>query len=112
MPLRLLCTTAHPDDEVWGFGGALLRYREQGVETFVVCMTRGRAATNRGGAASGDELAEMRATEYYEACKLLNVTRAELLDYPDGGLTKIDFNDAAGELTRLVREIKPNVILT
>jgi LmbE family N-acetylglucosaminyl deacetylase len=34
--LKLLCTTAHPDDEAWAFGGSLLKYREQGIETHVV----------------------------------------------------------------------------
>jgi N-acetylglucosamine malate deacetylase 2 len=110
--LKLLCTTAHPDDEVWAFGGSLLRYQEQGVETHVICLTRGQAATNRGGAKSGGELAAMRAQEFYEACRLLKVTHATLLDHPDGGLDRLDFKQVAGELTRFIREIKPHVVLT
>ncbi|HVG91815.1 MAG TPA: PIG-L family deacetylase, partial [Alphaproteobacteria bacterium] len=42
--LRLLCFTAHPDDEAGGFGGTLLRYAERGVETHVICLTPGQAA--------------------------------------------------------------------
>jgi LmbE family N-acetylglucosaminyl deacetylase len=110
--LKLLCTTAHPDDEVWAFGGSLLRYREQGIETYVICLTRGQAATNRGGAASAKELGEMRAQEFYEACRLLKVTRATLLDYPDGALDQLDFKKVAAEMTRHIREIRPQVILT
>ncbi len=110
--LKLLCTTAHPDDEVWAFGGCLLRYHEQGVETHVICLTRGQAATNRGGATSGEELAAIRAREFYEACQLLRVTQPVLLDCPDGALDQLDFTQTAGELTRRIREIKPHVVLT
>lgn len=110
--LKLLCTTAHPDDEVWAFGGSLLRYREQGVETHVLCLTRGMAATNRGGAKSGEELSAMRTEEFYAACRLLKVTHPAILDYPDGGLADLNLLDAAAEITRRIREIKPQVILT
>jgi LmbE family N-acetylglucosaminyl deacetylase len=110
--LKLLCTTAHPDDEAWAFGGSLLRYHEQGVETHVICLTRGHAATNRGEASSADELGAMRTEEFYEACHLLQVTKATILDYPDGSLAQLDFIQVAADLTRRIREIKPQVVLT
>ena len=110
--LKLFCTTAHPDDEVWAFGGSLLRYHQQGVETHVLCLTRGMAATNRGGAKSGEQLSIMRTEEFYAACRLLKVTHPVILDYPDGGLASLNFSEVAGELTRRIREIKPDVILT
>ncbi len=110
--LKLLCTTAHPDDEVWAYGGSLLRYREQGVETHVICLTRGAAATNRGEAKSGEELCAMRTEEFHQACQILKVSHAAILDYPDGGLAQFDFAPAAADLTRRIREIKPHVILT
>lgn len=110
--LKLLCTTAHPDDEVWAFGGSLLRYQEQGIETHVVCLTRGQAATNRGGASSGEDLKTMRTQEFYAACRMLKVTHPVILDYPDGGLANANFIEVAGVLTRLIREVRPDVILT
>jgi LmbE family N-acetylglucosaminyl deacetylase len=110
--LKLLCTTAHPDDEVWAFGGALLRYQEQGIETHVICLTRGQAATNRGGAASGEELAAMRTQEFYQSCRILKVTDATILDCPDGGLAGLNFLEVVEDLTRRIRRIRPQVILT
>ena len=32
---------AHPDDESLGLGGALVKYHEEGVETYLVTATRG-----------------------------------------------------------------------
>jgi len=45
---RLMCVTAHPDDEAWAFGGALALYQQRGVETSVICLTRGGAGTYKG----------------------------------------------------------------
>lgn len=110
--LRLLCVTAHPDDEAGGFGGSLLLYRERGVETFVICLTPGQAATHRGGARSAEELAGIRHREFAVACKILNVSHGVVLDYPDGGLDRVDFYTAVADLTRRMREIRPHVVMT
>jgi len=110
--LRLLCTTAHPDDETWAFGGTLLKYHEQGVETHVICLTRGQAATNRGDTRSAEELSEARTQEFYEACRILKVSRATILDYPDGNLTQQNLIDVVADLTRRIRQIQPQVVLT
>ncbi|HLO17187.1 MAG TPA: PIG-L family deacetylase, partial [Anaerolineales bacterium] len=39
--LRLLAVFSHPDDETLGFGSTLARYSAEGVETYLVCATRG-----------------------------------------------------------------------
>jgi LmbE family N-acetylglucosaminyl deacetylase len=110
--MRLLAITAHPDDEAGAFGGSLLLYNSRGVETFVVCLTPGQAATNRGQARSDAELAAFRREEFAASCRILRVKGAEILDYPDGGLQKSNFYEVVGELTRRIRNIKPNLILT
>jgi LmbE family N-acetylglucosaminyl deacetylase len=110
--MRLLAITAHPDDEAGAFGGSLLLYNSRGVETFVICLTPGQAATNRGQAHSDEELAALRREEFAASCRILRVAGAEILDYPDGGLQKANFYEVVGELTRRVRKIKPDLILT
>ena len=110
--MRLLGITAHPDDEVGAFGGSLLLYNSRGVETFVICLTQGQAASNRGEARSDEELAAIRSAEFAASCRILRVTEAQILGYPDGALERADFYAVVGELTRRVREIRPHLILT
>src|ERR1035438_424257 len=110
--LRLLCVTAHPDDEAGAFGGTLLLYHDRGVETQVVCMTAGTAARNRGSSRSNEELAAMRRAEFAASCKLLNVSQYEVLDYPDGKLDRADYYRAVEDLTRRMRQIRAQVVLT
>ena len=116
MAHRLLVVTAHPDDEAGGFGGALLKYRERGVETYVLCLTEGRAATHRGtagtGADSGDALAKLRRAEFAASCEILKVSHAEVLSYPDGGLPTADFMTIVGDLVQRIRQIRPHVVVT
>ena len=109
---KLLCVTAHPDDEAGAFGGALLLYHERGVETYVICMTAGTAARNRGTARTNEELAALRRAEFAASCKLLKVTRGEVLDYPDSALDRVDLYRAVGDLLRWIRQLRPQVILT
>ncbi len=110
--LRLLCITAHPDDEAGGFGGTLLLYRALGVETHVICLTPGQSATHRGPAKSDEELAELRRREFAAACKILRVSDGQVLDYPDGKLDRVGIPRVAGDLIARVRRIRPHVLLT
>lgn len=110
--LRLMCITAHPDDEAGGFGGSLRLYRDRGVETSVICLTPGQAASHRGGARNDEELAAMRRKEFAASCELLKVSRAVILDYPDGQLYRQDLHKVVGELTKHIREFRPQVIIT
>src|SRR5215813_11913897 len=110
--LRLLVVTAHPDDEAGAFGGSLLLYHERGVETYVICLTPGEAARNRGDAKSAGELKSMRREEFARSCEILKVTHGEVLDFPDGSLDRADFYSAVERVTRRIREIRPQVMVT
>jgi len=110
--LKLMCVVAHPDDECYAFGGALALAADRGVETYVVCLTDGQAATNRGDAASGEALGKVRRKEFRASCEVLGVTRHELMDYQDGHLEFVDFSQAAERLVERMRRFKPDVVIT
>lgn len=110
--LRLMCVTAHPDDEAGNFGGSLLKYHFAKVETAVVCLTPGQAGSHRGGARSDLELAEVRKQEFRAACEILKVTHPVIYDYPDGQLYLQDLNRVVYALTLEIRRFRPQVLLT
>jgi LmbE family N-acetylglucosaminyl deacetylase len=107
-----MCVVAHPDDECYAFGGALALAAERGVETYVVCLTDGQAATNRGDAANGEALGKVRREEFRASCEVLGVTRHELMDYQDGHLEFVHFSQAAERLVERMRRFKPDVVIT
>ena len=107
-----MCFTAHPDDECGAFGGALMLAHQRGVETSVICLTDGRAASNRGNSRNQDELAGLRRKEFASAFRVLGVTHGEVLDYPDGGLVSEDFAAVTTVLVERIRRFRPHVVLT
>ena len=109
---RLMVVTAHPDDEASSFGGSLRLYRERGVQTCIVCLTPGQAATHRGKARNDQELAELRREEFAAACKILKVSQGIVLDYPDGQLHRLEMQRIVSDLTLRIREFRPQVLLT
>uniref|UniRef100_A0A7V4XSJ8 PIG-L family deacetylase n=1 Tax=Acidobacterium capsulatum TaxID=33075 RepID=A0A7V4XSJ8_9BACT len=109
---RLLCMTAHPDDESGAFGGALMLARQQGFETTLVCLTDGQAAHFREGADDSEALGQKRRAELKAACEVLDITRHEVLDYPDGQLAHEKFYELVGDVVARIRRWRPQVVLT
>ena len=112
MALRLLCVTAHPDDECFGFGGALALAADRGVEVSVICLTDGQAGSYRGSATSGKELGQLRRAEFAASCNVLGVKNHEMLDYQDGKLEFEPLHKLAQEVVTRIRSLKPHVVLT
>src|SRR6266852_6466540 len=110
--MRLLAVTAHPDDEASAFGGTLRLYGDRGVETSVICLTAGQAATHRGKAKDDHELAALRRKEFADACAILNVSRGAVLDYPDGQLHRVEMHRVVSELVLQIREFRPQIMLS
>ncbi len=110
--LRLLCVTAHPDDEAGLFGGTLLLYHQRGVQSHVICLTPGEAATHRGGHQGLEELAEVRRRELAASCAHLKVNTCEVLNFRDAHLDQEDLYEVVEELVLRFRKIRPHVVLT
>jgi len=109
---KLLCITAHPDDEAGAFGGTLLLYSNRGVETSVVCLTEGTAARNRGVSRTNEELARLRRAEFAASCKILGITHGEVLHYLDSKLDHADLYQVVGDLVLRIRRLRPQVMIT
>ena len=107
-----MCVVAHPDDECFAFGGALALAADSSIETYVVCLTDGQAASNRGTAASGEDLGRMRREEFTASCEILGVSKHELMEFQDAHLEFADFSEVAGLLVVKMRAFKPQVVLT
>lgn len=107
-----MLVTAHPDDEAGGFGGTLRKYADSGVQTCVLCLTPGQAASNRGGAKDDAELAAMRKQEFAASCEILGVSRPVICDYPDGQLYRQELNRIVYEIALNIRQFRPHVMLT
>jgi LmbE family N-acetylglucosaminyl deacetylase len=107
--LTLLAVFAHPDDESFAVGGTLARYAAEGVRVVVVSATRGEAGIR---SVDAGQAAGLREAELRQAASELGVDRVCILGHPDGGLADVDPGGALSRLMALLRELRPQVVIT
>ena len=112
--LRLLAVFAHPDDESMGMGGTLAKYSAEGVETYLVCASRGERGwfgpeeQNPGLRALG----QVRTKELENAVRELGMKGLYFLDTIDGEVDQANSAEAIGKIVSHIRRIKPQVVVT
>ncbi|KHD72751.1 1D-myo-inositol 2-acetamido-2-deoxy-alpha-D-glucopyranoside deacetylase [Actinoplanes utahensis] len=131
---RLLLVHAHPDDEVIGTGATMAHYVSAGAHVTLVTCTLGEEGEIHVpelaalGAAHADQLGGYRLVEWERACAALGVTDHRMLGgvgrYRDSGMMGLptnehprafwgaDLDEAAAHLVEIIREIRPQVMIT
>ncbi|MEM7344086.1 MAG: PIG-L family deacetylase [Chloroflexota bacterium] len=121
---KLLAIFAHPDDE-GAIAGTLAAYARQGVEVSLICTTRGEVGEISDPAlATPETLGEVRTKELETACEVLGIQNLHFLGYRDSGmqgtpenedprsLVQADSEEAIERLVGLMRQLKPDVVVT
>jgi LmbE family N-acetylglucosaminyl deacetylase len=104
VPKRILVFAGHPDDEIISCGGTILKYQALGSEVFVVVATSGL-----GGYAKSEEKTEIEKQRKQELELVRTTLKCEIIEL---GYVDLDVNSKhISEITNLIREIKPHVIL-
>jgi LmbE family N-acetylglucosaminyl deacetylase len=109
--LKLLAIFAHPDDESLGAGSTLAKYAAEGVETYLICATKGERGW------TGDEkdnpgltqLGKMREQELLCAAEVLGIKHVYFLDYLDGDLDQAPQQEVIHKIATILREVRPQV---
>lgn len=121
---RLLAVFAHPDDETFGPGGTLALYARRGVETYLVCATRGEVGEAPEGLRGYASIAEMREAELRCASEVLGLKGVYFLGYRDSGMPGSEDNrhplattaqpvaEVARQIAYYMRTLRPQVIIT
>jgi len=137
---RLLLVHAHPDDESIGTGATMARYATEGAQVTLVTCTLGElgeiippelaylAEGDQRGQRVGTRLGEYRIGELNAACAELGVTDHRFLGgrgrWRDSGMMgtagnddprcfwRADLDQAADALLDVVREVRPQVLVT
>jgi LmbE family N-acetylglucosaminyl deacetylase len=107
-PKRILVIAAHPDDIEFGAGGSVALWADAGAQITYCLVTDGGAGSN---APDADlkELVRQRQNEQCEAAAIVGVHDVRFLGYPDGTLQPT--LELRRELTRLIRELKPERVV-
>jgi len=132
---RLLLVHAHPDDETINNGATMAKYVSQGVGVTLVTCTRGEEGEvlvpelAHLSSSATDQLGAHRETELANAMMELGVIDHRFLGAPakkyrDSGMMgtepnnrsdvfwQADVDEAASHLVKIIREVKPQVLIT
>jgi len=126
--VTILVVRPHPDDESSATGGMLAHYHRRGIRTGVVICTGGEEGEildpDLDPVGDFPRLREIRERELRDACRILGVSEVRLLGYRDSGMPdtpanqhpeafhNADATEAAGRLVRIIRELRPRVMVT
>ena len=112
-PQTLMAIFAHPDDEAFGAGGTLTKYAAQGYDVYLVTATRGEAGQiTESDLSTAANLPYVREQELRCACEIYGIHPPLFLDYVDGQLPIVHQGQAVGKLVRIIRELRPQVVVT
>ena len=106
---RILCISAHPDDNEFVIGGSVARWTREGRDVAFCLVTTGGAGVNEH-TPSNDGLIPIREKEQRAAAKILGVKELMLLGYIDG--TLVPSLAMRRDLTRVIRRWRPDVVVT
>jgi len=97
-----------------GLGGTLTKYSAEGVETYLICATRGERGwfgpeqQNPG----LERLGQLRAEELLRAGEKVGLREVYFLDYIDGDFDKANPAEVIGKIVAHIRRIKPQIVVT
>ena len=123
--MRVLIFVAHPDDEVLGMGGTILKHSQKGDYVKVVYLATGitsRRSTNFQNSVSYEqnenetneiqkEIKDLH-NDAKKSCKILKVKDLEFYDFPDNEMDSVPLLKIIKVIEKEIKEIKPDRIYT
>jgi len=102
--MRVLIIAPHPDDEVLGCGGTIVKHAKNGDEVYLCIVTKGYIPD------WSEEFLENRPKEIEKANKILGIKKTYFLDYPTVKLDTIPQKELNESISKVVNEIKPDIL--
>jgi len=125
MVMNILVIIAHPDDEVLGMGGTILKHSTQGDIVTIAYLTTGIAArrstnfrnatnykiTKKDKLEMKNQIRKLRK-DAEKSCKILKVSKNVFFDLPDNEMDSVSSLEINKIIEKLVKENKPYRIYT
>lgn len=100
---KILVIAAHPDDELLGCGGTLIRHVDQGDDVQSIIMCEGESLRY-----DGKEVQQHKAT--VEAASIVGISKTNRFDFPDQQLDKFSLIELITPIEKVVDEFRPDIV--
>ncbi len=108
MKNKILVVAAHPDDEILGIGGTILKHSKAGDDVFCVIMGEGLAARRD----ATEDAIEKLHEQSRNAGDVLGFREIRFFDFPDNRMDSVDLLDVVKKIESLIDEFDPDIIYT
>ena len=105
---KILAIFAHPDDEVLGCGGTLIKRFNNGDKIKIIILSNGCDSRND----SGKEEIKKRIKSCKEACKILGAQSVSIANFPDNKFDSVALLDIIKYLEKEIKNFVPDEIFT
>ena len=103
--LKTIVIAPHPDDEIFGVGGTLLRRKNEGAKTACIFVTSPSKRLNW-----SKEKIRQRSLEINQVSALLNFDELFELKFPSADLDQVPMSDLVAAISNIFLIFKPNEI--
>lgn len=110
---KILIVAAHPDDEVLGCGGTIVKYANEG--NIIYCLFLGSGKASRFGSKSFPKIKKEQAVlrkEAKKAAEILGITQVFFENFPDQQYDTVPILSIVKAIQRIKEKIKPDIIFT
>lgn len=101
---KILVIAPHPDDELLGAGGMIIRNIKEGNEVYVCVVTIGTAPL------FDPDMGKKNNQDAVDCHKAIGITKSYFLDLPSTMLEGIPRHELNGKILDVVREVQPEEV--
>lgn len=102
---NIVVISAHPDDEILGVGGTLLKHKANGDKLYWIITTN--VFTSQG---FSEERVSSRQEEIRKVAKMVGMEKTFILDYPTMSLDASSLITMVPKISKIFLEIQPEII--
>jgi LmbE family N-acetylglucosaminyl deacetylase len=104
--MKILVIAPHPDDEVLGCGGTIIKHIESG-DVIYLCIVTSAYTPDW-----SEEFLRNRKKEISEVNKILGIKKTLYLDLPTVKLDTVPQNELVKSISKVIMEVKPDIVYT
>tara|TARA_A100001015_G_scaffold15960_1_gene18703 strand:+ start:7682 stop:8371 length:690 start_codon:yes stop_codon:yes gene_type:complete len=106
---KILVIAAHPDDEILGCGGTLIKLKSLKCEIEIIFMTNGVSSRNL---KNPNKKILERKKSTKNVAKFIGIKKIHFLNLPDNKLDSVPLLNIIKKIKKLIKDYKPNHIFT
>lgn len=109
---KVLVIAAHPDDEILGVGGTVLKHAKSGDECFAIILGEGMTSRYDKRELADENKVEKLHGDTYKAAEVIGYKKVYMEEMPDNRFDSVPLLDIIKIIEKYIEDIKPDIIYT